>query len=427
MRFVHVADVHLGYQQYGLEERALDIARAFGRAVAAARDCQADAFLIAGDLFHNRQVDPSSLLLAITLLERLKEAGIPVLAVAGNHDLGWRGGAHSWLTLLHDLGYLTHLDLAIENGRLQLESGGEGHGSLYETDSLRVIGLPYLGASLPRLLPQLPEALSTRERKFTVLMLHAGIEGSIPGVNEPLRHEHLQPLRGLVDYVALGHRHMPFERSEAEPPIYNPGSLEAIAADEAQQEGGWFTVEVSEDGSGQWSHTAQRTACPRRPFHRLLLDVADCPTPDSLQGLALRLATASVRNDGQAPIVDLALRGRLLFSPASLDLSGLASAVEAQTGALKVLVRNLTSFDSGMAPLDEGLTRAQMEEDILRDLIGADSRYRSRREPLAHLALELKDMALAGAEGEELFSRVLADMENHDPTGPTVGDADRTG
>jgi DNA repair exonuclease SbcCD nuclease subunit len=86
MRFLHFADVHLGYQQYGVQERFDDFSRAYLHIVDQAVSQRVDFCLLAGDLFEKRTVDPLAMRVAIEGLRTLREAGIPVIAVEGNHE-----------------------------------------------------------------------------------------------------------------------------------------------------------------------------------------------------------------------------------------------------------------------------------------------------------------------------------------------------
>ena len=82
MQFMYVADVHFGYQQYGSKERFNDSSRVFLHMVEQAVDQQVDFFLMAGDLFEKRTVDPLAMRVAIEGFRMLREAGIPAT---------WRG------------------------------------------------------------------------------------------------------------------------------------------------------------------------------------------------------------------------------------------------------------------------------------------------------------------------------------------------
>ena len=50
MRFMHIADIHLGYQQYGLTERFNDFGRMFLHLVDVALAEKVNFVLLAGDL-----------------------------------------------------------------------------------------------------------------------------------------------------------------------------------------------------------------------------------------------------------------------------------------------------------------------------------------------------------------------------------------
>jgi len=85
-RFIHAADIHLGYEQYGSSERYNDYYRAFAWLVDHALTQRVDFLLLAGDLFNRFAIDPRTLYHATHELERLHAAGIAVVAIQGNHE-----------------------------------------------------------------------------------------------------------------------------------------------------------------------------------------------------------------------------------------------------------------------------------------------------------------------------------------------------
>ncbi|MFC7069286.1 DNA double-strand break repair protein Mre11 [Halobaculum lipolyticum] len=105
-RIIHTGDTHIGYRQYHSPERRADFLRAFERVVADAVDGDVDAVVHAGDLFHDRRPDLPDLLGVLSALRELDDAGIPFLAVVGNHE-STRGG--QWLDLFESLGLATRL------------------------------------------------------------------------------------------------------------------------------------------------------------------------------------------------------------------------------------------------------------------------------------------------------------------------------
>ena len=93
-RFLHAADIHLDSPLRGLERYEGAPAdqirqatrRAFEGLVQLALDERVDFVLIAGDLYDGDWKDYNTGLYLVKQLARLREAGIPVFTIAGNHD-----------------------------------------------------------------------------------------------------------------------------------------------------------------------------------------------------------------------------------------------------------------------------------------------------------------------------------------------------
>ena len=99
-RVIHTGDTHLGYAQYHSQTRRADFRDAFEQVIDDAVDADVDAVIHAGDLFHDRRPELPEILGTIRLLRRLRTAGIPFLAVVGNHE-STRSG--QWLDLFENL------------------------------------------------------------------------------------------------------------------------------------------------------------------------------------------------------------------------------------------------------------------------------------------------------------------------------------
>ena len=97
-RFIHAADVHLDSPLRGLERyegAPVDAIRAASRRslenlVQLALDREVDFVLIAGDLYDGDWKDHNTGLFFVRQMSRLRAAGIPVIAIAGNHDAASR-------------------------------------------------------------------------------------------------------------------------------------------------------------------------------------------------------------------------------------------------------------------------------------------------------------------------------------------------
>jgi DNA repair exonuclease SbcCD nuclease subunit len=106
-RVIHTGDTHLGYRQYHSPSRRQDFLDAFRQVVQDAVADGVDAVVHAGDLYHDRRPGLQDLLGTIDVLEPLREAGIPFLAVVGNHE-GTRDA--QWLDLFETLDLAERLD-----------------------------------------------------------------------------------------------------------------------------------------------------------------------------------------------------------------------------------------------------------------------------------------------------------------------------
>src|SRR5713101_5859387 len=145
--FIHVADTHLGYEQYGVRERFNDFSRAFWDIMQDAVNREVDFVVIAGDLFNKRAID------ALTLIH----------AIEGNHDRSYYRDGISWLQFLCHQEYLMLLAPKMRDGAplLTLWDQRTMLGSHVDLlgGRLRIYGLPWQGAATARSMEGLAQAL----------------------------------------------------------------------------------------------------------------------------------------------------------------------------------------------------------------------------------------------------------------------------
>jgi exonuclease SbcD len=414
-KFLHLSDVHLGYQQYNHKERFNDFGRAFLHIVEQAISQRVDLVVLAGDLFQKRAIDPPTLIQAIEGLNMLKKVGIPVAAVEGNHERAHYRDVFSWMDFLADRGYLALLNPASFQEGVPVLTAWDGAEGAYldvtpASDAtgarLRIYGVKYYGASTPHLVEGLAKALADMDHQgieYVIMIMHAGLEGVLPRYSATLTHDQLAPLRDYVDYLALGHIHKPFEREDW---IYNPGSPETCGMDEvAWSERGYYLVEVdsaARSKAARACHVARLVANPRRPFLRLSVGVESYTSPEALyQAIETRLrdeAAAynrlSSHSERFRPVVELGLDGVLPFHHYELDLKRLEALVTAAFDPLLVRVANRTVPTEYEVSGDESKPRAELEREVVEDLVERDTRYRSAAEDWADLILDVKRMVL---------------------------------
>ncbi len=381
-----------------------------------------DFVLIAGDFFNARKVEPEAMNHAIAGLELLREAGIPVVAIEGNHDQRDLISDYSWMRSLSRWGYLKLLEPAHdEEGHLALIPWDEeeGRGSYLDIAGARIFGTHWYGTSANAAIPLLADALrrARGEDRFNILLLHTDVEGQLSRPNIPaLSLDTMKKLQSLVDYLALGHTHKRFEIDNW---AFNPGSLEACSIDEYREERGLYLVEVDDERRIRAQHLRDYI---QRPFQRLSFDVSGVESPDAVYEGVLetvrREARARVAEDGNdtpAPIIEINLRGHLGFKNSLLDIARIRADAREQTGALHVMItnRSIPVEYAVAAGLDADASRQVRERRIIEDLIARDNRYKTHAHEMAQLVLDAKRLALSDEAPEEILKTIEDHLTKH--------------
>ena len=214
MRFLHIADLHLGKQmndvsllpdqEYMLEQIA-SIAESEG----------AEAVLIAGDVYQRSSPQAEAMALFDRFVSRLSEAGKKVFIISGNHDSALRISYFSSLLRASQV----YVSEAFE-GKMQSVSLRDGAGEIV------VWLLPFLRPSqVKRYLPEekivsyqdAAEAVLRQSpidpKKRNILLCHQFITGCETSDSEERAVGGLDNIDASVfdgfDYVALGHIHKP--------------------------------------------------------------------------------------------------------------------------------------------------------------------------------------------------------------------------
>ena len=87
-----MADTHLGFRQLhrvndaGRNEREQDVYDAFEQAISKVIEIAPDAVVHSGDLFDSYHPSSAALRIALDGFRRVREAGIPIVVIAGNHS-----------------------------------------------------------------------------------------------------------------------------------------------------------------------------------------------------------------------------------------------------------------------------------------------------------------------------------------------------
>jgi len=417
-RFIHAADVHLGYRQYGSDERWNDFGRAFSRLVDETIGREADYLLLSGDLFHKNTLQPRTLLQATVNLGQLRDAGIGVIAIQGNHERPRYSDAFSWLDYLVQEELLILLDPQFQDGHIILDEWDpeELSGAFVDVPGgIRVVGARYCGASTPLLVHCLAWAFERWNADgqvrpaFTILMLHAGVEGMLPHYSGGLSISELESLRPYVDYLALGHIHKPFVLDDW---VYNPGSLETCSIDEAAwPDRGYFLLDV--EAGAEPPLTVTQVPTRKRGFVQFTWPVDAYEDPEGLYtDLNHCMADEAMNSSFRSPVVQLRLDGMLRFDRSALDIGLIERMLSNLFQAVVCRVRDLTETDGSEISVPESSSRAEVEQTVIRELVGHDARREPEADAWVATVLELKDMALRRTSAED----IIAQARPHGPS-----------
>jgi DNA repair protein SbcD/Mre11 len=216
MKFLHIADVHLGCTRYQLAESPRDFFLAWRDVLRRyAVEERVDFVIVCGDFFHKRSVPPETMNYAVEGLTEMREAGIPVVAIEGNHDQKHTDTPYSWLRSLASWGFVKLLEPSVDKGQVSYEPWDEAtrKGGYIDIGRARIFGSEWYGASGNWAIPMLTEAIKQNRRDgvFHILMLHTDAEGHQVHPIPALSIDALRELKQAVEYVGLGHTHKHYE------------------------------------------------------------------------------------------------------------------------------------------------------------------------------------------------------------------------
>ena len=413
MKIFHTADIHLGRRRLGGRLPDQDFADAFGFIAGKAITERADIFLIAGDLFDRAQVEPPQLRQAQQVLARLKDAGIPVVAIEGNHD---RAFLHSedptWLQYLAEDDLLILLRTKFDSSGPQLRGWQDFRqgGAWLDLCGVRFVGAGYLGAATPHKVREI--AAHLEPGCAHVVLLHAGPE-YFTGEGGGFSKEDLQALRERVCYLALGHIHRPMRHGDW---ACNPGSPENCDLREAAQMGprGYAVVEIDPARPSKPMAIEIRDT-PRRACYRVELDCT--AFGNKLKNGASALVQAAVRLVRQTAaqkesVIDLRLVGRLNLERIALDQAWACEEIEQAAGvrAVAIDLAGLNAQESDVVgqPAAPTLSREELEQATIRALIDSERLWglEGRQNEFAALFYALKESARSGRSAEDLADQI---------------------
>ena len=320
MRILHLADLHLGIENYGrinpatgLHSRLHDYLDRLDEAISMAITEQVHLVLIAGDIYKNRAPNPTHQREFARRIHRLRSASIPVFILTGNHDISPAlGRAHS-VEIFDALGVdgVTIADRAklfvvdTPAGKLQIIAlPWITRHTLMTQEMMRGASFAAIEQEMRRRVEQFIEDSARKlDRTLPALIaFHGSLDGAQLGTERAmtLGQEMVLPRSLLaqpgVAYVAMGHIHK-HQLLYHDPPMVYPGSLDRVDFGERDDPKGCVLVTI-EHGRAHWEFRPLAA----RPFVSIEKDVRGSSDPLG------QLRTLIARHNLQEAVVRVELR-----------------------------------------------------------------------------------------------------------------------
>jgi exonuclease SbcD len=405
IRIMHFGDVHFGVENYGrfdpqtgLPSRLIDFRNALLQAIEIALEAGVELAVFSGDAYKTRDPNQTHQREFAQCLAKLTGAGVPVVLLAGNHDIPNTKGRANAIEIfgalagdkLHVFDTPGKTVVTTKQGRqvqiaampyliksLVLSREENKDKGVQETTQLIVdrytLGIDTLAAACD---PDLP----------TIFMGHFSVTNAKLSANQVgyLTNEPEVPLSALIqapfDYVALGHIHRYQDLNKGkQPPVVYSGSIERIDFGERAEDKGFALVDLVK-GATEVKHVVVKT----RPFVEIDVDATaagDDPTGAVVTAIrkqsideAIVKVSYKINSEQQAAVRDADIRAALgaAFLTVSLhkeivrDTDAVRSKLLTEAlSPLEALAVYCGTRDTLRPRTDELVTRA---EPLLREL-----------------------------------------------------------
>jgi DNA repair protein SbcD/Mre11 len=321
MRVLHLADLHLGVENYGrldpnkgISSRVVDFLRCLD--FAAERAAAVDLVVIAGDVYKTCTPSPT---LQREFAQRVRQMSrsAPVFLITGNHDVP---NAAERATSVDIFSALEVEGVTVERlrglhtietraGRVQIAAQPFlPESRLKAEEDFKGLTIEESRAKMEEMLCRSIDRMA-EQRDLSlpgILLVHYTVRGTVLGgyAGRALLMPEIQlPLSTVTnpafDYVALGHIHKhQCLNPRQQPPVVYPGSIERVDFSEEEEEKGFVLANVIR-GATTWEFVP----APARRFITLRVDAdADDPTEKMLAALSGR------ESAGAPPVADAVVR-----------------------------------------------------------------------------------------------------------------------
>ena len=430
IKFIHMADTHLGFQQYNIPERKIDLNKAFNWVLTKSIELEVDFILLAGDVFNTNRSDPETMAAIYQMVTQFKlnsmeklNRDIPIIAIEGNHDKSNYFAKRSWLKFLAELKLIILLNPKYNNEEglfdfVPYSENKKSPGMIRIKDTC-IYGVPYYGAMTKKFFPYIYESLPDNSDTFDILMMHFGISGQVkdkPGIEIS---EDLRKLHNKVNYLALGHFHKQFALPRNNEWIFNPGSLEVNDVKEVwgirgeSYIRGIYLVEVRDKENPNIRHIPcangkSSDEIPNRFFSQHYIEIGTANLKSFKDAISHilnklkphleeKLTSNLKKNDLDLPIVLLTLAGSISYSKLEVNINELKEKIMEKYDVLDVRIfsgKVESKIDGIRVDSNSDKSIEEIENEVFSLLIEQNPDYKPHKNEIIQLMLDLKGSLL---------------------------------
>ncbi len=270
IKLVCTADNHLGrfYAKMNarqLAERRARLRDAFARTVDFAIAKKAHLFLHCGDLFDRESPPPAELTFVAQQFQKLRDAGIRIYAISGNHDMPNASDGATPVRIYDALraARVFTKRTEIEFDIVQIEGARVAIGGLAPDPRLDARADPLDGVTWEK-----PKA------EATLLLLHCGFEGCVPkDFGDAILPKARVAAMQDVDYFFVGDIHHTHKAVVDRATVIVPGATERMTFGEIGEPVGFYYAELD----GKRAVKLQHQTLTPQPMRREIIRTTDLP------------------------------------------------------------------------------------------------------------------------------------------------------
>jgi len=311
IKFIHLSDIHIGLQTHGKinpatgkNTRLEDILNSLDFVFNYALKESVDLVLIAGDIFHRENPNPTEEIeFARRVVKLVEGSRARVVMVLGNHDYPSAGGRASALEIFPalDIERVTivrkpgvHI-LDTDKGQVQIAClPWAGSSGLVSKDEYKSLSSQEIQIEIEKRLIVIIRDLSAKidNSNPSIFLGHLSVrDAKLSGTERDTltTSDPIVPLSELnntaFNYVALGHIHRYQNLNKNDPtPIVYSGSIERIDFTEEKEKKGFVLAEIVETENG-WKCEYEFIETPARKFKTIELDESALESDPNLETL----------------------------------------------------------------------------------------------------------------------------------------------